>query len=246
MTTALATAYSKGGYRSGEQSVIVVPRFYKPDGTVKGVMYVHGAAADALAIIDPTYSPKPYAVTDAGYPIVAFDFGDPAVASGTTSGPQSFGSDNAITAAGSAKTFLQAGGTNGNFGSGPGAATSKFGIYAGSMGALIALNYLVSLATPSSVCSCVALAIPALNLDDVYQNNKGSYRAAIGSAYGVTYPTAIPNLATHSPAASSGTNLAKLSMPIHIWAASDDPIASITGGEHRVERGGDRHGCGRP
>lgn len=228
MSAALLSSYSKGAYRSGEQSLSVVSRFYKPDATIKGCIYAHHAGGTALEVLDAADGVHPQAIAAAGYPVTGFDLGDPAVATGTTSGPKSWGNDNAITAMGSAKTFLQAAEANGGFAVGPGAATSKFLAFGISMGALMLLNYLVSLATPSSVCAGVALSVPVLDLDDLYQNNKGSARADIGAAYGVTFPTAIPNLATHSPAAYSSGNKAKLSMPIKIWAASDDPIASTT------------------
>jgi hypothetical protein len=125
-------------------------------------------------------------------------------------------------------TDLSDGGANGTFAMGGGACTDKFLIYAGSMGALVALNYLISLATPGNVCAGVALAIPSLDLDDIYQNDKGGFRAAIGSAYGVTFPTALPNLATHSPVAYAAGNKAKLTMPIKIWASSNDTASSDT------------------
>lgn len=106
--------------------------------------------------------------------------------------------------------------------------SDKYVITAGSMGALAALNYLISLANPAAECAAVLLAIPVLDLDSVYQGDLGGYRSEIETAYSVTHPTAIPDLATHSPVAYSAGNKAKLTMPVRIYASDNDTTASNT------------------
>jgi pimeloyl-ACP methyl ester carboxylesterase len=224
----IVTSLSTGVYRASERALIVADRFYKPDGKTRGCLYFHGAATTgAPAVLDPQFSDKPNAIAAAGFPVCACDFGDPGQASGTTS-LVSFGTDNSITSTASAKTFLQAAQANGQLTGGVGCKTDKFFAYGGSMGSLPLLSYLISLANPASVCAAVALAIPVLDVDDAYQADKGGFRATIGAAYGVTFPTALPAIATHSPVAYNPPDLAKLSMPITIWSASDDPLASPT------------------
>jgi hypothetical protein len=224
----VTVASSVVGYRSGESCLVLVSRKYKPSGTKPGVIYAHGAGGTCASALDTTTNVLP-TIADAGYPVGAFDLGTPTVASGTTSGPFNWGNDNAITSMGAAKTWLQTTDTSvGRLILGCGANTAKFHIYATSMGALATLNYLISLSNPASVCASVSLAVPVLDLDDIYQNNKQSWQASIASAYGVSFPTGIPNLTTHSPVAYSAANLAKLTMPIKIWGSSDDPVASNT------------------
>jgi hypothetical protein len=197
-------------------------------------VFVHWANRDAAVLRD---RPSPLAVpladaalavANAGVPVFSFDFGDPSVASGPTSGPSSWGNDNAIASFAAAAAFLSRGGAHDTFAIGPAAATGKFFIYAASMGALAALNYLVSLNAPAEHCAGIGLVIPVLDLDDVYQNDKAWARAELGAAYGVIYPAALPELDAHSPAAYGKTSLAKLTMPIKIWASSDDTVASPT------------------
>lgn len=224
----MSTATSlEQGYRGSEQSLLMASRFYRANNARRAVMHFHPAGGLAASPLDSVVDDVPLAIAER-FPLCSFDYGDKTVASGTTSAALSWGNDNALTSAASAKTFMQTAGSNGAVASGYGGATDKFHIYAVSMGALVALNYLVSLATPASVCASVALCVPVLDLDDVYQNNKGSWQASIAAAYGVSFPTAITGLATHSPAAYSGANLAKLTMPIRIWASSSDAVASDT------------------
>lgn len=226
----MLTSAGTGLYRASEGSLLAATRRYKADGTKRLCLFSHGASGTAQTAIATALNhlPRTTAIVDAGYALASFDYGVPTVSSGPTSGPRHFGCDNAITACGTAITFAQTAPTNGNFVAGFGAAAGAYVALAFSMGALLLLNYLVSLANPAAVCSAVVLGIPLLDLNDAYQNDKGGERASIGAAHGVTYPTAIPNLATHSPAAFSGANKAKLTMPISIFAASDDPVASNT------------------
>lgn len=54
---------------------------------------------------------------------------------------------------------------------------------------------------PTQVAGSIGL-IPAYDLDDVYQNNRAGLRALIGTAWGVTYPTALPSGANYKNNAS--------------------------------------------
>ena len=189
------------GYRSAELQQVAMPRANQP-ALRRGVLFSHGWGAAVTA-----WSPQQY--TDRGYPLFAGDLG----ASLTSAG-----NDDSITATGAAWTYMKTT-------AGGGVKTDKVLLLAASSGCLNVLNWAIQ--NPTLV-QAIALVIPVLDLDDIYQNNKGGFRAGIGTAYGVTYPTAIPNLATHSPVAYSNANKALLAMPIKIWASDDDPIASAT------------------
>lgn len=195
--TLLATA-------AGETTIAFLDRFHKPStGARRGVLVPHGAGGAAVDFLPATYRRPLDALARAGYPCLAIDAG----------GTLTFGNDTAITATQTDVGVLT--------GATVGAKADKVFVYGGSMGALVALNWARQHA---SLVGALALTIPALDLDDIYQNDKGSYRAAIGTAYGVTYPTAIPNLATHSPVAYP----ADVTFPVKIWSSSNDPVASNT------------------
>lgn len=65
-----------------------------------------------------------------------------------------------------------------------------------------------------------------MNVNDIYQNDKGSLRAQTGAAYGVTYPAALPGLSTHSPLDGNPADFT--AWPIKIWASDNDNIAADT------------------
>lgn len=199
----LVTTRGSGEYRASEVHVGFRERRYKPSSVSRrGMIACHGATAGGDVFLDAAFrDPLAYYADQIG-PVIAADLG----------GASAWGNDTSIAAMSDAKTYLQ--GTLG-------AKSGTVMIWGGSMGALTALNW--ARANASSVAA-VALAIPILDLDDVYQNNKGSYRAAIGTAYGVTHPTAIPNLATHSPVAYPDD----ITFPVRIYASSNDSIASTT------------------
>jgi pimeloyl-ACP methyl ester carboxylesterase len=189
---------------AGETTISFLDRFYKPSaGTRRGVMVTHGAGILAASYLDTTYRRPLDALARAGYPCLAIDAG----------GASTWGNDTAIAAIQTDVSVLT--------GTTVGAKSDKVFIYGGSMGAITALNWARQHPT---MIGAIALTIPALDLDNIYQNNKGGFQASIGTAYGVAYPTAIPGLTTHSPVAYP----TDVTFPLKLWASSDDPIASNT------------------
>lgn len=99
-----------------------------------------------------------------------------------------------------------------------------------SMGATAALNYAAD--NPGDV-ACVIGLIPAIDLQAIRVADTGGARAAIDTAYGVTYPAALP--AGSDPAART----LELDLPIWLATASDDAVsvnaatfATATGATH--------------
>jgi hypothetical protein len=203
-------AETLGAYRANEIAVIGAPRA-NLGATRRAVMFAAGAGATGRAEFAPAYVAQPSLFTDCGYWFASADMGAPALAG------LGFGCDDNIAAEAALWTFVQ------TF-----AKPDKACRFGGSMGGLVTLNSLVSLAAPAAVVTAVALLIPVLDLDYAYQNNLGGFQAAIGTAYGVAWPTALPALAKHSPVAYSGADLAKLTMPIFIGASDNDPLGANT------------------
>lgn len=195
--------------QSGETTIHMLDRLYKPTGTRKGVIVTHGANVTATAFLQggPYWQPVAYAA-NGGYPCLCVDEG----------GSATFGNDTSIAAMNADKGVIQALPSLAK----PGGVF----VYGGSMGALTALAW--ARANIANVLG-LFLTIPALDLNDIYVNNKGGLQAEIATAYGIVSPAAIPNLALHSPAAFSSADKAVLAtVPIKLWAADDDPIASNT------------------
>jgi pimeloyl-ACP methyl ester carboxylesterase len=87
-----------------------------------------------------------------------------------------------------------------------------------SMGACASLCW--STAHPTLVKGVVGI-IPAIDLQAIRVANTGSLRASIDTAYGVTYPTALPS--GSNPAAETATLAA---VPQQLWYASNDAVSA--------------------
>lgn len=97
----------------------------------------------------------------------------------------------------------------------PGQKAIMFGT---SMGNLSAVNF--ARANPDKVQGVIS-AFGAVDLTGTYQTNNGGFRAAIGTAWGVTYPTPLPAGADPVLNASEMTGI-----PWRGWYADDDPLVS--------------------
>lgn len=211
----MRTRYDVGGYVASEGSVLSVGRLYKPDATRMGVLYIHGAgeAAESPFTGSNVNKTGEYAImaalAAAGYPVLSCDLGVPAA--GITNA-NAWGNPNCLTRIGQAITYLQGAGEY------RGAKTGKVLLLGVSMGNCGAVNY--AAANPSNVAGIVSI-IPVWDVEDIRTNDRGSYRASIGSAHGVTYPTALP--AGRNPK----DNAASLNgvVPYKCWYAADDTIA---------------------
>ena len=146
-------------------------------------------------------SPEQEALADRGFTVMAADW------SGTTH----WGNDTAQARVATAKTYVQA--------TPYGAKAGKVCLSGRSMGGLLSVLY--ALANPTAV-QAVALAIPAVGLVDIHDNNRGGFATEIETAYGgaSAWNTA---KAAHDAASRAG-EYAALGIPTKIWYSSDDPI----------------------
>lgn len=200
------SSYGKGRYAPSEAHVLIAPGNYIPNGKIPGVLWAHGAGGNAISAKDPSFKYR-YDPFGLYFPTLACDFG---------TNPSNMGNDDAIASVSPAKAYLQSS-TSECF-----AKVGSVFLVGSSMGALTCLNW--ARQNVSSV-KAIALFIPALDLDDIYQNDKAGLRNDIETAYGITYPTPIPNLNTHSPVAYPAD---VAGIPIRIWASDDDPWGSAT------------------
>jgi len=203
-------SYGVGRYATGEADVLITRRTYRPDGTRRGIIYCHGAGERAISLLNSNSNKTEEAVlfqtlAEAGFPLVACDLG---TGTGTTTG-DSWGNTNAQARVADAITWLQSP-------SGGGAKTGQVLMLGISMGNSTMINYAKN--NPSNVAAMVGI-IPVSDLDDIRNNDRNSYRSWIDTAYGVTYPAALP--AGANPATSySGA----VGIPYKTWYAADDTI----------------------
>lgn len=162
---------STGRVTALETDSLWEPTAYLRNGRTVGIVAVHGAGATGLSPADSTLlgSHRLHRLLAARYPIVATDMG----------GANTWGNSAATAGIAAAKTYLQ---------STMGAKAGPVVLVAISMGNIAAHNY--ARANPGSVLGIVA-SIGASNLTQMYGN--ATYQAAIGTAWGVTFPTTLPN-----------------------------------------------------
>lgn len=103
------------------------------------------------------------------------------------------------------------------------------------MGVTAALNYAAD--NPGDVC-CIVGFIPAVDLDALRDGNVGGSRAGIDTAYGVSYPAALP---AGSNPADRVEELA--GVPIQLWVASDD-TTSVNAAFFAEDTGAEIHDVG--
>lgn len=173
-----------------------------------------GQRAAAQAAVD--WWPVPVALAATGrFVCVACDFGDPTVELGPTSAAFSWGNDHALGLVDEAVELV----------AGPrvGASAGPVVLAATSMGALVALGW--ARRRPSDVAG-VLLGCPVLELRGLYESDRAGLAASVASAFGVAMGEALPDLATHDPAAYGGE---LQGLDVRIYASADDPVASDTG-----------------
>lgn len=208
MTQITETSYGVGQYRTSEAHWLIVGRGVLRNGTRRGIVFCHGATGNASSWRAADNADKVRALAAAGYLVISADI------SAAAYGGANWGNADHIDAIGDAVTYLRS-----TFG----ASASPVGVFGSSMGACGALAY-----AKANLADVFAVAgqIPVLDVDDIYQNNKGGFRASIGTAYGVTYPTSLGDLSDHEAVSFSAPDLAGL--PVHLWCASNDSVASTT------------------
>jgi len=180
---------------------LFAPRIATPQRA--GVLHCHGAVLsdpvplDVTATYITTFQDEPLSLAKHGITSMAADMG----------GGDTFGNATADAAVSDAMTYIRANGANSN----------PVGLVGGSMGGCVSLNWA---RTHLADVACIALIIPAVNLEDIRANNRGGYATTIEAAHGgaAAWQTARP---TRNPL-EYASQLAGI--PIAIWYSTDDPI----------------------
>jgi dienelactone hydrolase len=207
ISTFAAGRYSATG--SGESDALCFPRKARAAGVKRGVLFCHGAEDTAIKVIDPANVYRALVaklVDQAQTPLEAADLG---AVQGTS---DVWGNSTGMGRMDDSWAWLK----NAN---GGGAKTDKAILVGGSMGGLMAVNW--ASRNPTLVAAIV-LVIPALDLQDIYVNDRGpGLQAEIQAAYG-----GAPDYATRSP-----MNLAAslTGIPTKIWYSTNDPVTPSVG-----------------
>lgn len=185
------------GTKGAEPGTTLVKRNYRRNEK-PAVLYCHGLngrAWHAASYPNPEFR----LITDEGFPIGAFDLG----------GPATWGNDTAIDSIDPAAAYMQ--------GAPLEAVDGPFILWAGSMGTLVALNYLREF--PANLIA-VGVGLPALSLQNL--RDQAALTASVEAAFGgnAGYTAA---LATHNPIAATA-EIAALEVPLKLWGSSDDDV----------------------
>lgn len=197
----VATSRAIGAYYTAEGSLVSLPAAWKGDGTVPGVIYLHGATQTELQVLD--YAAYPgltniiKAVAAAGWPVL-----------GVYAGGDKWGNATGLARVSDAKTYLQ--GTIG-------AKAGTVALIGGSMGGLTALNW--AKANLASV-SCVVGLVPVSDVSDIVTNNRGGLAASVNTAYSTWNEGTMG--ATYNPHTYAATGLTGLHYKA--WTGSADTI----------------------
>lgn len=195
-----------GDYYTGEGHMVLLPKRWLGDGTVRGILYLHGATQNETQMIDATnYSALTTmlrTIADAGWPIL-----------GIYAGGDKWGNSTGKARVTDGVTYLQ--GTIG-------AKAGKVALIGGSMGGLTILNWAKD--NLSSVACAVGL-VPVSDVSDMVTNNRGSLAASINSAYS-TWNEATMG-ATYNPHTYASTGLTGLRYKAW-YGASDTVVISST------------------
>jgi dienelactone hydrolase len=151
-----------------------MPRGYQPNGTIRGIVYCHAFGELGTSLHSFSNGPNKAQIMRAlgeVYPIIGFDCGT--FNQGGATDSNGWTNANSLTRLGQAITWLQ----NVN---GGGAKTGKVALVGYSMGHALALAY--AQANPANV-SCILGLLPVNDLDDIRDNNRGTLRASIGTAF---------------------------------------------------------------
>lgn len=195
--------YGISNIQSGESDSLFLPGGNAHNGY--GVVLLHGAGTPTQfqEIARWASGQIPARLCEAGFACVSGQMGG-----------DTFANDTAMTRIGQARTYLEA-----NADVDP----DKVILVGFSMGGSLAWRY--AGLNPSEVAA-IAGIMPLCDMDEIYQGNLGGLRAAIGTAWGVTYPTALPADAhplTQYAAAITGANI-----PSRIYYSDADTFISTT------------------
>jgi pimeloyl-ACP methyl ester carboxylesterase len=173
---------------------------YKPNNTVTGVVFCHGAGQPETAILGGSTTPNIAAIITAVaalYPTLA-----------VSANFDAWGNDASLASMTDAIAYLQ----------GPlGAKAGKILMIGESMGHAMAASY--TRANPTKVSGIVGM-LPVCDLQDFVTNNRGNLATSVNAAYGGLYSNATYG-STHNPVIY-GSSLSAI--PIQHWSASDDAL----------------------
>lgn len=191
--------YGKGRVHAGESDVRLYPRDYVPDGTTRGLLYVHGAGQNSNAAITAAFYGQYYIVHRLAqvFPVLCADLG----------GTQTWGNSTVVSRLQEARTSLI---------EDMGALDGPVLCVGTSMGALSLLNYFAN--HSDEVIAGVGL-IPVSDVDDIRDNDRLGLRDDIDLANGVTWPDPLP--AGVNPTDNAA---AFASFPYLAMYASDDEV----------------------
>lgn len=192
-----------GATHSAEVATIYTPRSVRAGRY--GVVLLHGAGTPTAFAGStwPNADRLAAAIANAGIPAIApMDTATPLTA------VDLWANDAHMTRVGEAQAAL----------SSLGSSSVKCHLIGLSMGAGAAIRWASQ--NPTKVASVVGI-IPLSNIDYMYQNDISSARAAIGTAWGVSYPAALPG---GSNLATAGAVLATNNIPVRLYYSSVDTL----------------------
>ena len=181
-----------GEYVASESHHLGLPNLWKSNGTARGCMYAPGLGGTIPAIngSDGTY------MADRGVAIGTFDFGM----------NDEWGNATSDSRMDSAWAFCKS-----RFGF----KTDKVLLFGISHGGVTVLNW--AKANPTLVAA-IALGMPAVSPQDIYDFDRGTLQSEIAAAYGGGRP---PDSRDPTKNAASFVGI-----PIAIWYSTDDPICT--------------------
>lgn len=167
-----------------------------PNSNARGIMFCHGAAGSEASWF--TFAGELMDMASNGW----------VVYSPLLSGASPWGNDTSTTKLDAQWTAMQAAYP---------VKTDKLCIWCSSMGASTAINF--ARRNPTKVAA-IGGTIPVLDQDDIHDNNRGSFAAAIETAY-----TNLAGWNAAEPTNNPINNAASLSaIPMKFWTSSDDPV----------------------
>lgn len=201
----MVTLRQVGGYVASEGSTLAYKRTYRANSAKRPVIYFTGGPGDDRDFLTATASGSQITpvLSETGTVFVSAAFG----------GANQWGNDTTQTRIGQLWTYVKAQ---------AGTKTDKFVGIGVSKGATALLNYTRN--NPGNVAALV-LIVPAVNVSDIYDNNRSGLAAGIDAAYGGSWAA---NKATHDPALNASTH-ASQAIPMKLIPGTTDTtvLASV-------------------
>lgn len=206
----LCTSRGVGQYVAAEAHTLAYGRLYKQDGSKRPLIYFTGGNGDDRDFLTTPASGSQIApaLADRGVPMISAAFG----------GTYEWGNDTAIARIGQAWTYVKA------------QLSPKQDQFVGigvSKGATALLNY--ARANPANVAALL-LIVPAVDVSDIHDNNRGGNAAGIETAFGGAAGWASA-AATHDPSLNLATHKSQ-SIPIKMLYGGGDTVITPASVKH--------------